>query len=115
MNQLVAEIESSAFQELSISAKHAATVAQFPGIHRDPFDRILVARVLGESLRFLTADSNFSGYSKLVEVIYAVRLVIGALSRFNCWTGLRVAGMRSTEYTFDAFLVVARSVTTGFP
>lgn len=69
VKQLVAEIEGSGFQELPISAKHAATVAQLPDIHRDPFDRILVAQAIGEPLRFLTADSILSGYSELVEVI----------------------------------------------
>lgn len=69
VNQLVAEIENSGFQELPISAKHAATVAQFPVIHRDPFDRILVAQALCEPLRLLTADRILSGYSELVEVI----------------------------------------------
>jgi PIN domain nuclease of toxin-antitoxin system len=69
VNQLVAEIESSGFQELPISAKHAATVAQLPDIHRDPFDRILVAQALSEPLRFLTADGILGRYSELVEVI----------------------------------------------
>lgn len=69
VKQLVAEIEGSGFQELPISAKHAATVAQLPDIHRDPFDRILMAQALCEPLRFLTADSILSGYSELVEVI----------------------------------------------
>ena len=69
VQQLVTEIENSGFQELLISAKHAATVARLPDIHRDPFDRILVAQALCEPLRLLTADSILSGYSELVEVI----------------------------------------------
>lgn len=69
LNQLVAEIENSGFRELPISAKHAATVARLPDLHRDPFDRILVAQALCEPLRLLTADEILSGYSELVEVI----------------------------------------------
>jgi PIN domain nuclease of toxin-antitoxin system len=69
VQQLVTEIENSGFQELLISAKHAATVARLPDIHRDPFDRILVAQALCEPLRLLTADGILSGYSELVEVI----------------------------------------------
>jgi PIN domain nuclease of toxin-antitoxin system len=69
VNELVAEIENSGFQELPISARHAAMVAHLPDIHRDPFDRILVAQTLCEPLRFLTADSILQGYSELVEVI----------------------------------------------
>lgn len=69
VNQLVAEIENSGFQELPISAKHAAMVAQLPDVHRDPFDRILIAQALSEPLRFLTADGILGVYSELVEVI----------------------------------------------
>lgn len=69
VKQLVTEIENSGFQELTISAKHAAAVAQLPDIHRDPFDRILVAQALCEPLRLLTADGILRGYSELVEVI----------------------------------------------
>lgn len=69
VQQLVTEIDNSGFQELPISAKHAATVARLPDIHRDPFDRILIAQALCEPLRLLTADSILRGYSELVEII----------------------------------------------
>lgn len=69
VNELVAEIANSGFQELPISARHAAMVARLPDIHRDPFDRILVAQALCEPLRFLTVDGILKGYSELVEVI----------------------------------------------
>lgn len=69
VNELVAEIANGGFQELPITAKHAATVADLPDIHRDPFDRILIAQALCEPLRFLTADGILKGYSELIEVI----------------------------------------------
>lgn len=69
VNQLVFEIVNSGFQELPISPKHAAMVAQLPDIHRDPFDRILVAQALCEPLRLLTADAMLGQYSELVETI----------------------------------------------
>ena len=69
VHQLVAEIDNSGFKELSISARHAAAVARLPDIHRDPFDRILIAQALCEPLRLLTADAILSGYSELVEVV----------------------------------------------
>lgn len=69
VKQLVTEIESNGFQELSISARHAATVALLPDIHRDPFDRMLVAQALCEPLRLLTVDGILTGYSELVELI----------------------------------------------
>ena len=69
IDQLVAEIDNSGFRELPVSAKHAAMVTRLPDIHRDPFDRILVAQALCEPLRLLTADNMLSGYSELVLAI----------------------------------------------
>ncbi|RYE72732.1 MAG: type II toxin-antitoxin system VapC family toxin [Oxalobacteraceae bacterium] len=69
VNQLVAEITNCGFDELPILARHAAMVAQLPDIHRDPFDRILVAQALCEPLRLLTADGILGGYSELVETV----------------------------------------------
>lgn len=69
IHQLVAEIGNSGFQELPITARHAATVALLPDIHRDPFDRILIAQALCEPLRLVTADGMLAKYSALVEVI----------------------------------------------
>jgi len=69
VEELVTEIECSGFQELPISAKHAAAVRALPDIHQDPFDRLLVAQAMCEPLKFLTHDSKLKGYSELVEVI----------------------------------------------
>jgi PIN domain nuclease of toxin-antitoxin system len=69
VTKLVTEIVNSGFQELQISAKHAAMVARLPDIHRDPLDRILIAQAMCEPLRFLTADRALKAYSELVEII----------------------------------------------
>jgi PIN domain nuclease of toxin-antitoxin system len=66
---LVRAITGSGFIELPITARHAAAVARLPDVHRDPFDRILIAQALSEPLRFLTADSMLKRYSDLVEVV----------------------------------------------
>ena len=69
IDQLVAEIDNSGFRELPVSARHAAMVTRLPDMHRDPFDRILVAQALCEPLRLLTADTILCGYSELVEAV----------------------------------------------
>jgi PIN domain nuclease of toxin-antitoxin system len=69
IDQLVAEIDHSGFRELPVSARHAAMVTRLPDLHRDPFDRILVAQALCEPLRLLTPDNGLSGYSELVELV----------------------------------------------
>lgn len=69
VDELVAEIARSGFQELQISAKHAAAVRSLPDIHNDPFDRILIAQAMTEPLKFLTHDAKLKAYSQLVEIV----------------------------------------------
>ncbi len=66
---LVSEIVNNGFKELPITAKHAAAVRYLPDVHRDLFDRILIAQAMCEPLRFLTADSMLKSYSDLVEIV----------------------------------------------
>jgi PIN domain nuclease of toxin-antitoxin system len=69
VDTLIDEIEKNGFQALDITPKHAARIMLLPDIHRDPFDRMLLAQALSEPLKFVTADSLLAGYSDLVEVI----------------------------------------------
>lgn len=69
MAELFAEIARNGFRELAISHRHAAKVRELPYLHRDPFDRMLVAQAMCEPLTLLTADGVLAGYSNLVEVI----------------------------------------------
>lgn len=69
IDQLVDSITESGFLELPVTARHAAAVGSLPEIHRDPFDRILIAQAISEPLIFLTADALLADYSKLIEVI----------------------------------------------
>ncbi len=66
---LVTEIAASGFKELPVRAVHAALVQDLPDIHRDPFDRLLVAQALSEPLRFLTADGHLAAYTDLVITV----------------------------------------------
>lgn len=54
---------------LSVNHRHALHVATLPLLHRDPFDRLLLAQAQLEELPILTADRSFSLYD--VEVIQA--------------------------------------------
>ena len=69
IDDLVNSIAESGFIELPITARHAAAVARLPDVHRDPFDRLLIAQALCEPLRFLTADSTLKKYSDLGDVV----------------------------------------------
>jgi PIN domain nuclease of toxin-antitoxin system len=48
--------------ELAIDAAHCLAVQHLPWIHRDPFDRLLVAQARHNGLTLLTADRLLSGY-----------------------------------------------------
>jgi PIN domain nuclease of toxin-antitoxin system len=69
VNLLVSEIESSGFIELPVRAAHAAMVRNLPDIHRDPFDRLLIAQALSEPLRLITSDGHLAAYSDLVITV----------------------------------------------
>ena len=68
-DELVAGIEASGFIELPIYARHTIGVLRLPELHRDPFDRLLIAQALYEPMRFLTADAALKQYSDLIDVI----------------------------------------------
>jgi PIN domain nuclease of toxin-antitoxin system len=68
-DRLLDAVAPSGFAELAISLRHAAAVAHLPPIHRDPFDRLLLAQAISEPLHFLTADDKLAQYSELVRQI----------------------------------------------
>ena len=44
------------YDELAITGEHAVAIANLPPIHKDPFDRLLVAQSAVEGILLLTAD-----------------------------------------------------------
>ena len=50
------------FRELPIQVNHVLAVQHLPWIHRDSFDRLLVAQASEEQLSLLTADRTLLGY-----------------------------------------------------
>ncbi|MBV8046869.1 MAG: type II toxin-antitoxin system VapC family toxin [Paludibacterium sp.] len=50
------------YGELAITSEHALAVDGLPAIHKDPFDRILVAQSLVEGITLLTADPLVAQY-----------------------------------------------------
>ena len=55
--------------ELPVRAAHAAMVRKLPDLHRDPFDRLLIAQALVEPLRLVTSDESLAAYSNLVVLV----------------------------------------------
>jgi PIN domain nuclease of toxin-antitoxin system len=50
------------YSELVIDSAHAVAVDGLPPIHKDPFDRILVAQAWTEGITLLTADPLVAQY-----------------------------------------------------
>jgi PIN domain nuclease of toxin-antitoxin system len=55
-------IRDSGFRELPITSEHAIIAARLPLIHRDPFDRMLVAQARCEGLTLVTRDPDIRKY-----------------------------------------------------
>jgi PIN domain nuclease of toxin-antitoxin system len=66
---LVRALTQSGFSELPVTAAHAARVAGLLAIHRDLFDRLLVAQSLAEPMTLLTNDGALARYGPLVQVV----------------------------------------------
>lgn len=50
------------YNELPIVSEHAVAIDSLPFIHKDPFDRMLVAQAMIEGITLLTADSILAQY-----------------------------------------------------
>ena len=48
--------------ELPITSAHAVYVESLPAIHKDPFDRILIAQATAEGITLVTADAKVAKY-----------------------------------------------------
>jgi len=55
--------------ELPITGQHAANVDSFPPLHKDPFDRLLLAQALTEGITLLTTDAQLARYKGPVKKV----------------------------------------------
>ena len=53
---------SSGFVDLAITVAHVQALADLPNLHRDPFDRIMVAQARVDGLSLVTRDSRLLRY-----------------------------------------------------
>jgi PIN domain nuclease of toxin-antitoxin system len=50
------------YTELSITSQHAVTIDSLPPLHKDPFDRLLLAQAIAEGIILLTTDALLARY-----------------------------------------------------
>ena len=62
-------VEGEGFDKLPVSFFHGERAGELPQLHRDPFDRMLIAQAQAEGLDIVTNDTMFNAYG--VRVIDA--------------------------------------------
>ncbi|MGH8134554.1 MAG: type II toxin-antitoxin system VapC family toxin [Steroidobacteraceae bacterium] len=67
--EIIAAIAPAGFALLAVTGEHAAKIVELPLLHRDPFDRMLVAQASIEPMILLTNDAALRGYGPFVEVV----------------------------------------------
>jgi PIN domain nuclease of toxin-antitoxin system len=61
-SEIIELIEKNGFQILPISVNHITAYETLEFVHRDPFDRILVAQAIVEKMTIITKDENIQNY-----------------------------------------------------
>ena len=67
LDDLEDAIIRNGFRPLPIGFRHAVTAGRLPSVHRDPFDRMLVAAASEEELRVVSHDRVFERYGLSTE------------------------------------------------
>ncbi|WP_348271994.1 type II toxin-antitoxin system VapC family toxin [Rhizobium sp. NFR07] len=57
------------FQELPVTSSHAFALEALPPLHKDPFDRILIAQATSEGILLLTADETVAQYDGPIRLV----------------------------------------------
>lgn len=59
---LAEAVEESGFEELPLRLRHTEVLAKLPMLHRDPFDRMLVAQAVSDRLTLVSRDRTLGRY-----------------------------------------------------
>jgi PIN domain nuclease of toxin-antitoxin system len=57
------------YLELPVTSQHAVSIDALPPLHRDPFDRLLLAQAITEGITLLTADAQLARYGAPVRKV----------------------------------------------
>ncbi|MFI5890850.1 type II toxin-antitoxin system VapC family toxin [Actinoplanes sp. NPDC051513] len=68
-DDLPERVRDSGFRHLEITADHGIAAARLPLLHRDPFDRMLIAQAKTEDLTLVTRDAAIAKYD--LEILRA--------------------------------------------
>lgn len=62
-DDLDGELRATGFVELPVRVAHVSALRKLPKLHRDPFDRLLVAQAIAEGLTLVTRDEVVARYA----------------------------------------------------
>lgn len=57
------------YQEIPLLSAHTVFLKNLPTLHKDPFDRILVAQAMAEGITLLTADTVVASYPGPIRLV----------------------------------------------
>ena len=57
------------YTEIAVTGAHATALANLPPLHKDPFDRMLVAQAMIEGLTLVTADPAVAKYPGAIRLV----------------------------------------------
>lgn len=60
---------TAGYHEIAMQGEHAVAVRGLPALHKDPFDRILIAQARVEGATLLTADATMAQYGAPVMLM----------------------------------------------
>ena len=59
---IMEQLQKNDIISLTVQVKHALHTSDLPPLHRDPFDRLLIAQSLSEGIPIITADKKIKEY-----------------------------------------------------
>ncbi|WP_184254133.1 type II toxin-antitoxin system VapC family toxin [Granulicella mallensis] len=59
---LLRNLLDNGYIELPVTSRHGIAVLGLPSLHKDPFDRLLVAQAIVEGITLLTVDTTVANY-----------------------------------------------------
>jgi PIN domain nuclease of toxin-antitoxin system len=73
IEDLIEQIKTDGFQILHIKNSHLAHYGDIPllEIHKDPFDRLILATALSENIPVISSDEKFKNYTSIINLIEA--------------------------------------------
>ena len=63
------ELVANEYAEILVDSRHAAAVGELPNLHKDPFDRLLIAQANVEAITLLTADTTVARYPGPIRLV----------------------------------------------